>query len=75
MREALQWYNGISQGYYELAREAEAALVRLEAVVEAARERPCNRFDITPCTERPELTEATWCPMCRALRALDEEPA
>jgi hypothetical protein len=65
---ALDEYARVNAAGDDLLRNA---LPELIAVVESAEQRPCNRFDVTPCSERPELTEATWCAMCLALAALD----
>lgn len=46
------------------------ALVR---VARAARERPCNRFDRFPCSERPEIPREEWCSLCAALAELEAD--
>lgn len=45
------------------------------AVIRAARERPCNRFDVTPCRERPEIAPGDWCSLCKAIAAWDKDGA
>lgn len=49
-----------------------ADVLALVNVAKAAEQRPCNRFDVTPCSQRPEIDEADWCAMCEALAALNK---